>query len=69
MVFVEVLGERADVFGSFSERWEADGEDIEAVVEVFAEASFADLRGEVAVGCGDEAYIGLQGFASAEAFE
>ncbi len=65
----EVLGEQGDVLAAVAEGWEVEGEDVEAVEEVGAEAVGAAGFVEVGVGGGDDADIGLAGFLGAEAAE
>jgi hypothetical protein len=48
----EVAGERCDVVLAIAERRDDQRDDLEAVVEVLAEAAAADLGGEIAVGGG-----------------
>ena len=53
----EVLGEERDVLAALAQRRHADGEDLEAVVEVLAEAPLGDLLLEVAVRRRDDAHV------------
>ena len=41
------------------QRGEFEGEDVEAVVQVCAEAAFLDFAGQIAVGAGDDADVDL----------
>lgn len=65
----EVVHEEGDVLAAVAEGWEVDGDDVEAVVEVFAEVTFADFVFEVEVGGGDDAGVDLLGAVVADAFE
>ena len=49
--------ERLDVLGPLAKRRDADGDDVQAIEEVFAEAPGLHVGGEVAVGRGDEAHV------------
>ena len=63
--FDEVAGEEGDVLLAHSQGREFESDDIDAVEEVFAEASFPDHGGEVTVGGGDNP--GVTGFGSGAA--
>lgn len=65
----EVLGEEGDILAAVAEWGEVEGEDVEAVEEVGAEAVGAAGFVEVGIGGGDDADIGLAGFLGAEAAE
>ena len=67
--FEEVAGEDGDVFEALAQGGEADGDDVEAVEEVFAELAGADGLAEVAVGGGDDADVGADGGAAADGGE
>ena len=58
----EVLGEQGDVFEAFAEWGDGELDDIEAVEQVFAESTCADFHGEVFMGGGDDAHVGVEGF-------
>lgn len=58
-----------DVAASFAERGHGEGEDAEAVVEVFPEASGTHFGEEIAVGGGDDADVDAEGFFAADGFE
>lgn len=62
----EVLGEERDVAVALTEWWELDGDDVDAVVEVFAEAAGACHFFEVFVGGADEAEVDFAEGAAAE---
>ena len=66
-VLEEVLGEERDVAGALAKGWELDGDDVDAVVEVFAEAAGAGHLFEVFVGGADEAEVDFAEGAAAEA--
>ena len=55
----EVLDQRRDVLAALAQRRDLDAEDVEAVVEVVAEAAGLDLAAQVAVGGGDDAHVDL----------
>ena len=63
----EVTGEVKDVGAAFAERREREAEEVEAVVEVFAEGVLLDEVGERAVGGGDEADVDWDFARAAEA--
>jgi hypothetical protein len=48
-----------DVLATLAQRGDHDGEHVDAVVEVLAEAPGLDLLGEVAVGGGEDAHVDL----------
>jgi hypothetical protein len=54
-----VLGEREHVLAAVAQRGQFDGDDREAVVEVFAEAPLPDGLLEVDVGGGDDTHVDL----------
>src|SRR5215813_8985654 len=58
----EVLHEGGNVFLAPPERWHLDGDDVEPVEEVLAEAARRDLLLEVRVRGGDHAHVHAQGF-------
>ena len=65
----EVVRERQDVARARAQRRHLDVDDVEAVVEVLAEAPRRDLVGEVAVGRRDDADVDLHGLVAADALE
>ena len=65
----EETDEQGNVFGALAEGRDADGEDVEAVVEVAAELAIGHHCGEIAIGGGDDACIDADGAVAAEAFE
>jgi hypothetical protein len=69
-VELEVVGgEERDVFLAAAERWELEGDDVEAVEEVLAEAAFLDGLLEVDVGGGDDADVDLDLLVAADVHE
>ena len=69
VLLAEVLGEDGDLLGPVAERRDEDIDDVEAVVEVLAEASLGDGALEVPVGGGDDADVDLDVAAGAQAGE
>ncbi len=63
----ELLDEQGRVFFSIAERREDHAHDAQAVEEVFAEATLADLFGEVPIGGGDDADVDLDGLGATDA--
>ena len=63
----EVLAEQRDVAGAIAQGWELDGDDVDAVVEVFAEAAGAGHLLEIFVGGADEAEVDFAERSTAEA--
>ena len=61
--------EQRDVFAACAQRRQVDRDDVEAVVEVFAEAALADGLAKVDVGGGDDADVDLDLVDSAEVHE
>ena len=55
--------------GPLAQRRQADGEDGEAMIEVFAQPPLGHLLGEVAVGGGHQADIDLDGAGAADPLE
>ena len=54
----EALGEFGDRFGDLAQRRDVDGDDVQAVVQVFAEGALAAHLAQVAVGGGDDPDVG-----------
>ena len=67
--FSEVRDERRNVVAAFAKRGNAHGENVEAIVEVAAEAAGADFFGEIAICGGDETDVDLNCVGAAEALE
>src|SRR5690554_4449062 len=65
----EMRKEQRDVLGALSQRRKLDVDDVQAVVEIFAQPSFADLLLEVSIGRGDEADVHADGFDAADALK
>ncbi len=63
------FGEGGDVLFVVAKRRNIDGDDIEAIVEVFAEGAIFERGAEIAIGGGDEADVHFDGFRAAEALE
>src|SRR5260370_21754101 len=57
----EVIDQLGNVLLVFAQRRNVDGNDVEAVVEVFAKRSFFERSAEIAVGGRDEADVSLEG--------
>ena len=54
-------GERGNIAPAFAQRGQGDGEDVEPVVKIGAEAALLHLGGKVAIGAGDDADVHLDG--------
>ena len=67
--FEEMFCEEHDIGSSVMEGGEVDGEDVESIVEVFAEFSFFHEFFEVAAGCGDESDIDFDFVVASDAGE
>jgi hypothetical protein len=65
----EVFDEGGDVVAAVAERRDVERDDVETVEEVCAEAAGGDVLGEVAVGGGDDADVGLAVACGADAAE
>ena len=65
----EIGGERGDVAAAFAQRGHGDFEDVQPVVEIFAETPGAHFFAQVLVRRGDEPQIDAQVLASADARE
>ncbi len=63
----EMVDQKGDVAVTFAQRWNEDGHDIDAEIEVFAEPAFADGVFEIFVGRGNQAEIDFARDAAAEA--
>src|SRR5450830_1067791 len=57
----EAVGQGQDVFAAFAQRRQVQGDDVEAVQQVFAEAAVAHHVFEIQVGGRKDAYIGAPG--------
>ncbi len=57
----EFLDEERDVFFAVAQGRDEEGDDVEAVEEVFAEVAAGDLLFEVLVGGGDDADVDVDG--------
>ena len=65
----ELAGEERDVFLAVAQGRDVEGDDVEAVEEVFAEVAAGDLFFEVFVGGGDDAGVDVDGRAGADGVE
>ncbi len=65
----EFLDEERDVFLAVAQGRDEEGDDVEAVEEVFAEVAAGDLFFEVFVGGGDDADVDVDGVAGADGVE
>ena len=65
----EVIDKGGDIVWSFAERFEAEAEYVESVVEVFSEAVPCNGFAKVVVGSGDDADVDFDGIGTADAFE
>ena len=65
----EFAGEQRDVFLAVAQRRNEEGDDVEAVEEVFAEVAAGDLFFEVFIGGGDDAGVDVDGSAGADGIE
>ena len=55
----EAITERREIFATFAQRGKLELDDLEAIVEILAEAALLDLLLEIAVGRGDDPHIDL----------
>ena len=65
----EVLGEQGNIFAAGAQRGQVDGDDVEAIEEVFAEAALADFLAQIDVGGGEDADVDLNLLDAAEVHE
>ena len=65
----QVVGQRVDVLPALPQGRQVDAQDVDAVVQVFAEAGLTHERLDVAVGGGDDAHVDLDGLVAAQALE
>ena len=63
----EVSEQRRHVFAAVAQRRQLQVNDVEAVIQIFAEAAFADEREQIDVGRGDDADIDFDLFGAAQA--
>src|SRR5258708_20948347 len=61
--------QRGNVFAAIAQRRQLKVNDVEAVIEIFSEAAFADKGEEVHVGGGDDADVDFNLLSAAEAHE
>src|SRR5690606_5711894 len=64
----ETVGQGQDVFTALAQGRQVQGDDIQAIQQVFAEAAFAHHLFKVEVGGGQNAYIGAAGDRVTDAF-
>ncbi len=69
MLVHEVLDEQGDIVLAVAQGREVDGDDVEPVVEVFAEAAGFDLLRQDLVRGGNHAGVDLDGDGAPDAFE
>ncbi len=62
-------GEIGDIIAALAQGRDGDGEDVEAIVEVFAEAALLHKFDQVLVGGGDDADIDLDGFLATDGID
>ena len=65
----EMPRQQRDVVAALAQRRQGDAHHVQAVLEVGAEAAFADQRVQVLVGGGDDAHVAAQQFAPTDAVE
>ena len=65
----EELDEQGDVVAALAQRRQADGEDVEAVVEVLTESFLVNRLKQVAVAGGDDTHVDADGGDAADAVE
>src|ERR1039458_3914703 len=68
-LFQEIFGQQADIVGTLAERGDADGDAVEAVIEILSKLFLGDHAGEVAVGGGDDAHGDMDDLLAADAVE
>jgi hypothetical protein len=64
-----MVGKEDDVFFSFLERREEDGEDIYTVIEVLSECTGGDFFFQVLISGGNDAHVDVNGLLATEALE
>ena len=62
----EVFGQNLGVVAALAQRRDEDRDDVEAIVQVFAEAPVFDHRLEIAVGGGQDAHVHFDRFGAAD---
>src|ERR1035438_1931799 len=68
-LFQEIFGQQADIVGTLAERGDADGDAVEAVIEILAKLFLGDHASEVAIGGGDDAPGDMDDLLAADAVE
>ncbi len=64
-----MLGEQRNVFAAGAQRRQVDGDDVEAVEEILAEAAVAHRLAQIDVGGGEDAHVHLDLLNAAEMHE
>src|SRR6187397_1243008 len=64
-----MLGQCRDILFALAQRRRAEGDDVQAVIEIGTELAAARFLGKIAIGRGDEAEIDLNSTSSADSFE
>src|SRR5258708_22880016 len=57
MLFEKVVNEHRNIVASFTQGRDIDGQHVDAVIEVIAEAPVADHCAKIAIGCGDNSDV------------
>ncbi len=65
----KLFDEQRDILLAIAQRRDEEGDDVEAIEEVFAEVAAGDLFFKVFVGGGDDAYVDVHGVAGADGKE
>src|SRR5678815_6163030 len=65
----EMRDQQRDISRPKSKRWETDGDDVQAIIEIFSERSVRDGFFQIAVGRRDHAHINLHVLVAADAAE
>jgi hypothetical protein len=64
-----VVRQGQDVVDALAQRRQPQRNDVQAVVEIFAEAAVGDALAQVGVGGGDDAHVDLDDLLAAEALD
>src|SRR6185312_528914 len=65
----EMLDQQRQVFDPLAERWQLDRNDVEPIIQVFAELAGGDGLGQVDVGRGEDSRVGLDHLAAPDSLE
>src|SRR5262249_43495602 len=65
----EVLDQEWDVLAPFTQGWDADGKDVQAIEQVLPETPLRDLRLQISVRGTDDTNVGRQGLAAPDSLE